>query len=85
MDIKSWRFLISLNAYYYSTKVSKQFQETLIAAIMARSMNQMGWGVENQTTSPWVLGIIVALAIFFSTNSRAPVLSSEALTKVPEL
>lgn len=47
-------------------------------------MIHKGLGSRNQT-SPWVLGIIVALAIFFSTKSRAPVLSSEALTKVPEL
>ena len=36
-------------------------------------------------TSPWLLGIIVAFAIFRSTKSRIPVLSSDALINVPEL
>lgn len=36
-------------------------------------------------TSPCVLGIIVAFAIFSSIRSKIPVLSSDALIKVPEL
>lgn len=40
--------------------------------------------ITNQT-SPWVFGIIVALAIFSSMKSKVPVLSSDALIKVPEL
>lgn len=37
------------------------------------------------STSPCVLGIIVALAIFSSMTSKVPVLSSEALINMPEL
>lgn len=36
-------------------------------------------------TSPCVLGIIVAFAIFSSMRSRIPVLSSDALINIPEL
>lgn len=36
-------------------------------------------------TSPWLLGIIVTLAIFLSNMSKMPDLSPDALTNVPEL
>lgn len=37
------------------------------------------------STSPWILGSIVAFAIFFSMTSKVPLLSSEALRNTPEL
>jgi len=36
-------------------------------------------------TSPWLLGIIVTLAIFLSNMSKMPDLSPDALINVPEL
>ena len=39
----------------------------------------------NGLTSPWLRGIMVALAIFSSIRSNIPVLSSDALINMPEL
>lgn len=47
---------------------------------MGKSMN-----ISLNSTSPCVLGSIVALAIFSSMTSKIPVLSSEALINTPEL
>ena len=47
----------------------------------------MWYAVANlrNSTSPLLLGIMVAFAIFVSTSARAPVGSSAALRNVPEL
>jgi hypothetical protein len=53
---------------------------------LEQATSWLTWRMGRQRhTSPWARGIIVALAIFSSTQSNAPVFSSLALTNVPEL
>lgn len=52
------------------------------------TLRKQGGNIDDQSgknTSPCVLGIIVALAIFSSITPRVPLSSSEALKNTPEL